>query len=41
MRRGLPLLLAVGGLAYAFRRQIGRLLTRLTGTWIGSPDDRR
>lgn len=27
-----------GGLAYGFRKQLVHLLTKTTGTWVGSPD---
>lgn len=30
--------LLAGGLAYRFRKKLVHLLTRTTGTWVGSPD---
>lgn len=36
MRR-LPIVAAVVGLAYGLRRRLVHLLTRLTGTWVGTP----
>ena len=28
----------VGGLGYAFRKKLVALLTKTTGTWVGTPD---
>ena len=36
--RKLLFLALLTGLAYAFRRPIGRALTRATGTWVGSKE---
>jgi hypothetical protein len=35
--RKLALVALVAGTAFAARRQLVHLLTRITGTWVGSP----
>ena len=31
---------AIGGVVYALRARLVAVLTKTTGTWVGSPDDR-
>ena len=30
--------LALGGIGYAFRKKLVAILTKTTGTWVGTPD---